>query len=93
MKERINELNYFENELIEYEMIYYKLEFIEHDEIFCENELKSMIKSRISLIDVINCLLYSLSLHFNSFSILSIVINNRQSSFPNMRRVVIFEGS
>ena len=93
LRERINELDCFENELIEYKIIYYKLEFIEYDEVFYENELKSMIKSIISLINIINCLLYSLLLYFNFFFALSAVINNHRFSLSNMHYVIISEES
>ena len=93
LREKINELNYFENELIEREMIYCRLEFIEHDKIFYEDELKSMIRSTISLTDVINCLLYSLLLYFNFFFALSAVVNNHRFSLSNIYHVVIFEES
>ena len=93
LREKINELDCFENELIEREIIYYRLEFIEHGGVFCEDELKSMIRSITSLTDVINCLLCSLSLYFNSFSALSAVVNSHRSPLPNVRRIVISGGS
>ena len=93
LKEKINELNYFENKLIKYKMIYYKLKFIEYNEIFYKNKLKSIIKSIISLINIINYLLYFLLLYFNFFFTFSIIVNNHRSLFSNICHVVIFEES
>ena len=93
LRKKINEFDCFEDELIECEVIYYKLEFIEHGKIFCEDELKLLAKSIISLIDVINCLLYSLLLYFNFFFTLSAIVNSYQSSLSNMRRIVISKES